>query len=438
MKWFLLSCLGLLCCVPAAAVEVLEVKSPGGIRAWLVEEHALPLVAVKIAFTGSGFAHDPEGKEGRAGMAAALLMEGAGDMDSEAFNEALEDHAVRLSFSVDEDMSRLTLESLAEHKSKAFSYLGQALTRPRFDDSAMERVRRQTLSLILQQEQTPGYILRRGWQKLAYGDHPYGQPVLGTREAIAGMTRGDLLNFTRHYLTRQNMVIGVVGDITPEELGQLLDTHLAELPARYQPDSDVPDIALPETAQQIVIDHDIPQTMVMFGTQGIRRTDPDFYNAYVMNQILGGGNLSSRLAVEIRVKRGLAYSAYAMLDPMFHAASWRGGFATRNEEAGAALEVLRATLEDFAQNGPTDEEMEDAKRYITGSFVLNLGSNADIASYLVTMQLYDLGRDYLDRRNAIMNAVRKEDVTRVAKRLTAPDKLLVIMVGEPVLKAVSP
>ncbi len=150
---------------PALATEVKEVVSPGGFKAWLVEEHVLPLVAVKIAFTGSGSAYDPAGKEGRSNMTAALLMEGAGDMDSRAFNEALENNAIELNFGTDEDLFRASLESLSEHKEKAFSYLGMALTKPRFDDSALERVRSQTLSLLTQEEQEPGYLLHRGWQQ---------------------------------------------------------------------------------------------------------------------------------------------------------------------------------------------------------------------------------------------------------------------------------
>lgn len=423
----------------ALANQVQEIITPKGIKAWLVEEHTLPLVAMKIAFKDAGFAYDAAGKEGCAGMAAALLMEGAGDLDSQAFNEALEDHAIQLSFTVDEDMLRLALNSLSEHKDKAFYYLGLALTKPRFDATALERVRGQTLSLLTQQEQSPAYILHRAWQKMAFGTHAYAHPLLGTREAVGAMTAADFSGFAQHYLTRGNMVIGVVGDITPAELAKLLDANLGSLPEKPAPDVTVGEVALPVQARQIVTQHDIPQTMVMFGTNGIKRTDPDYYTAYVMNQVIGGGgSLTSRLGKEIRIKRGLAYGVYTGLDSMFHAGMWQGAFATRNDKVGSALDILRTTLADFAANGPTDEEMSDAKRFLTGSFVLNLDSNEDVANYLISMQLYNLGRNYFEVRNQLISAVRKEDVKRLAAKLTRPENLLVVMVGKPNLAAGAP
>lgn len=419
---------------PAFATEVKEVVSPGGIKAWLVEEHALPLVAVKIVFKDSGFAYDPASKEGRANMTSALLMEGAGDLDSRAFNEALENSAIQLNFGTDEDLLRASVESLSEHKEKAFSYLAMALTKPRFDSDAIERVRSQTLSIIKRQEQQPGYLVHRGWQKLAFGAHAYGNPFLGTKESVAKLGKSDLSDFARRYITRENMLVAVVGDITPADLGRLLDAHLAGLPARYDPDVKVKDMQLPQAAQQIVIDNDIPQSMIMFGAQGVKRDDPNYFAAYVMNYILGGnGSLSSKLSQEIREKRGLTYSVNTQIDPMIFGASWHGGFSTRNAEVGKALETLRTTLKEYAENGPSDTDMADAKKYLTGSFVLGLDSNSDIANYLISMQLYNLGRDYLDKRNSLIKAVKKEDVKKMAAQLLTPDKLLVVIVGKPTL-----
>lgn len=419
----------------ASATEVKEVVTPKGFKAWLVEEHALPLIAAKVAFNNAGFAYDEKGKEGRAGMVAALLMEGAGDMDSHAFNEALENDAIELNFATDEDTLRASLESLSEHKDKAFSYLGLALTKPRFDNGAVERVRSQTLSILTQQERQPGYLLGRKWQQVAFGNHPYGQPVLGTKESIAKLATADFTSFTQHYVTRENIIIAVVGDITPQELSDLLDKNLSGLPEKYTPAMKLAPVTLPTQAKQEVVDLDVPQTMVVFGENGLKRDDPQYYAAYVMNHILGGGgSLSAKLAEEIREKRGLAYSVYSSLDPMTEGAVWRGGFATRNDQVGTALEVLRNTLKDFAAKGPTDKEMSDAKKYLTGSFVLNLGSNGEIASYLISMQINHLGRDYLDKRNGLMNAVKKEDVKAIAARLVDPSKLLVVMVGKPNLK----
>jgi zinc protease len=416
----------------AQATEVKEVVSPKGFTAWLVEEHALPLIAVKIAFKESGYAHDADGKEGRANMTAALLMEGAGDMDSRKFNEALESRAIALDMSADEDDFLVSLEALSEHKDKAFFYLGTALTKPRFDADAIERVRKQTQSAIIQQEQDPGFQLHRAWHQMAFGTHPYAKPEIGNKESVGKLGKDDLRYAASHYLTKENIIIAVVGDITPDELKKLLDTYLADLPARFEPDVTVKDVTVAASGNPVTIDFNIPQTMVAFGTGGVKRSDSDYFAAYVMNQVLGGGgSLTSRLGNEIREKRGLAYSVGTGVSPMTHSATWQGGFATRNEQAFAAKDVLISTLKDFVKNGPTDAEVSDAKQYITGSFVLNLDSNADIASFLLSMQLNHLGMDYLDKRNKMVEAVKRDDVFKMAKRLVDPDKLLIAMVGRP-------
>ena len=421
--------------VAAFATQVQEVTSAGGMKAWLVEEHSLPLVAVKLAFKDSGSAYEPVGKEGLVSMTAALMLEGAGDLDSNAFNAQIEGHAIQLNFGVDEDTFGASMECLSEHKEKAFEYMSLALRKPRFDSSAIERVRSQTLSVLLQQEQEPGYQLHRHWEQLAFGSHPYGAPTLGTKESIGSIGKSDLVHFTDHYLSKENLVIAVVGDITPAELKTLLDKHLGTLNDHYTADIKVDEVTLPAKGQQVVVDFDIPQTMILFGANGLKREDPDYYAAHVMNQIVGGGGaLNSLLGDEVRQKRGLAYGIGTQLAPMVHGAAWMGSVATRNEKVGEVLQVLRKTLKDFSHNGPSDKQMDDAKKHIIGSFVMNLDSNASIANFLINMQINHLGIDYLDKRNALMQAVRKDKVKAVAAKLLDPDQLLVVIVGKPHLE----
>lgn len=420
-----------LAAAPAQAAKVQEVKTPGGFTAWLVEEHAVPLVTVRLAFKESGQAHDPKGKEGRARFTAALITEGAGDMDARTFQEALESIAASLATDTDEDEFFMTLETLSEHKEEAFSLMGMALTKPRLDGDAAKRVRSQALSLLERREQAPHYRLRRAWQKHAYGDHPYGRSEFGTREGLSGLSPRDARNFIGRYLSKENIVIAVVGDITPQELSRLLDDNLSQLAERYDPDSEVPEFALTGKSEPVAVAFDIPQTMVAFGSPGLKRRDPDYFIAYVMNHILGGGStLSDRLGREIRQKRGLAYSVSSNLEPKTHAAAWAGYFATRTEQAGEAREVLIETLKDFVKNGPSQQELDDAKTFLTGSFVLNLDSNASIAGFLISMQISDLGRDYFEKRNAMVEAVTREQVQAMAGRLIDPDKLLVVTLGK--------
>ena len=414
------------------ATEVKEITSSNGFKAWLVEEHALPLVAVRITFRASGSAFDPDGKEGRANMTSALLMEGAGDLDARAFSDAVESRAIGMTMGVDEDLFNVSLESLSEHKDKAFYYLGLALTKPRFDTNAIERVKNQTLSIINEQQSRPGYLISRGWREIAFGAHPYGKEPLGTQATLPDLAKSDFENYAKRYLTKQNILVSAVGDITPEELSRLLDEHLGALPDRYDPDSSVAEVTLPTTAHTKTIALDVPQTMVAFGSAGIKRSDPDYLAAYVMNQILGGGgSLSAKLGREIREKRGLAYAVFSELDPLAHAGSWRGGFATRNEQVDDAISVLNDTLRDFANHGPADQEFKDAKTYLTGAFPLSLDSNADIAQFLIVMQLNQLGIDYLDRRNAMIEAITKDHVAAMAKKLADPARLQIVLVGKP-------
>ncbi len=421
------------------ATKVKEVVSEKGMKAWLVEEHTLPLVAIRVAFTGSGSAYDGEGNEGRANMVAAMLTEGAGDMNDREWNEALESRALEFNSSVDEDTLEVSMRALSEHKDTAFSYLGLALREPRFDSDAIDRTRRQSLSLLVQQEQSPRETLERRWRRQIYGDHPYAHMPLGSESSIRRLDRSDLREFAERHLTRENIMIAVVGDITPEELRLLLDKYLGGLPEHYKPEVIVPEAVITADGKPAVMDFDIPQTLVMFGTEGLKRNDPDYFTAHVMNQILGGdGALTSLLVQEIREKRGLAYSAYSAMKPLAHAASWQGGFATRNEQAGAALSVLQETLRRFAANGPTAAELATAKQYLVGSFMLRLNSNDDLASFLINMQFNNLGIDYLDRRNAMVAAVTRTKVKAMAKRLIDTDKLAIVMVGKPTLSPSAP
>jgi len=418
----------------SAQAEVKEVVSKSGIKAWLVEEHTLPLVAMRVSFEGSGFAYDKP--EGRANLAAAMLTEGAGDMGDRAFNTALEEKAIEMNTAVDADMLEVSMESLSEHKDIAFSYLGLALSKPRFDTDAVERARRQMLSTLAQAEQNPAYLLERGWAKQAFGDHPYGNPPWGTSHSLDRIDRYDLGRYVEKYLTRANMLVAVVGDITPAELSNLLDKHFSGLPEKYNPDVTVPEAKIADGGSKpVVLPYDIPQTQIAFVTPGLKRSDPDYIPAYVMNQVLAGdGNLTSKLGQEIREKRGLSYGAYSQLVPHTQGGVLEGGFATRNDEARRSAAVLRDTLQDFVKNGPTDAELARAKQYLAGSFLVKLDGNAELAAFLINMQHNKLGRDYLDKRDALIAAVGKSDVLAAARRLINPDKLILVMVGKPSVK----
>lgn len=413
----------------ALATDIQRVTSPGGITAWLVHEPSIPMLSVQIAWRG-GARLDPAGKEGLANLASGLLDEGAGDMDSRAFQIRLEDLAISLSFDAGKDNFYGKLKTLTKNRDEAFRLLSLAVSAPRFDAEPVERIRRQVLTGLIQDQEDPDTIASRLWFKRAFPNHPYGRPTDGTVDSVKAITAADLRKFAANRLARDNMIIGVVGDITAKELGPLLDKTFAALPAKAAP-YDVGDVWPAQDGAVMLVEKDIPQSVVMFGERGIKRNDPDWTAAYVMNYVLGGGGFTSRLMEEVREKKGLAYSVYSYLYPFEHTGVLLGGVGTKNAKVAESLKLVREQLRRVRDKGITAEELADAKTYLNGSFPLRLSSNASIARLLVTMQVDHLGIDYLDRRADLINAVTLDDVHRVAKRLLKPDKLIVVIVGKP-------
>ncbi|MCH6587396.1 MAG: insulinase family protein [Proteobacteria bacterium] len=414
---------------PAAAIEVQRVVSPGGIEAWLVEDHSNPIISLDMTFRG-GAALDPVGKGGLANLVSGLIDEGAGDLDSQAFQGQLQDLSIGLSFSAGLDTFSGDLKTLTENRDTAFELLRLALNEARFDAEPIARIRSQILAGLARSSEDPRVIVRRTLNKVLFPEHAYGRPASGTTESVTGLTVEDLRRFTAERFARDVLMIGVVGDITAQELAGLLDETFLGLPATAAP-VDLADTTPSGEGGVIVIEKDLPQSVVAFGHEGIGRADPDYYTAYVVNYILGGGGFSARLYKEIREKRGLAYSVYAYLNPLDHAALVMGGVATQNERVSESLDLIRAEWRRMAEDGPSEEELRDAKIYLTGSFPLRFSSSGRISGMLVGMQLNHLGIDYLDRRNALIEAVTLDDARRVARRLYDADKLTVIVVGRP-------
>lgn len=415
--------------VPVRAMDIKEVTSPGGINGWLIQDTTVPLFTMQFAFRG-GSALDPEGKEGLAEMVSGLLDEGAGELDSEAFQERLENNSISLRFSASTDSFGGSLKALTEHRDMAVDLLRLALTQPRFDAEPVERMRGQFLSRVRRRDERPGYLARRAWQNEIFGSHPYGRELRGTEASLKAITREDLEAFVARRFARDVLVVGAVGDIDEETFGRMMDEAFGDLPRGGAPIG-LPEAQVADAGKVLVTRRDIPQSIAVFGHRGIKRKDPDFYAAAIIGYVLGGGGLTSRLATEIREKRGLAYSVHIRLIPFDHAGIIRGRVATANARIAESLKLIREQWALIAGEGITPEELEDAKRYLTGSFYTRLNSTRRIARILVAIQLEDMGRDYLKTRNEKIEAVTMEDVRRVAKRLFHPDELTISIVGQP-------
>ena len=414
--------------VDAAAVNIKEVTSDGGIDAWLVEEPSIPFVALEIRIRG-GTSLDADGKRGAINLMMALVEEGAGDMDARAFQEARESLAASFSFRAFDDTMSISAQFLTENQDEALALLRSALVNPRFDQEAIDRVRAQVLSGIASDLKNPNRIAGAALNAAAFGDHPYGTNADGTVESVNALTRDDMIAAHQATFTRDRISVGAVGDITATELSDLLDDLLGALPAEGPPLPADVDFGL--EGGLTVIPYDTPQAVALFGHAGIERDDDDFFAAYIINQVLGAGGFESRLMTEVREKRGLTYGISTFLIPKFHAELYLGQVASANSTIAEAIEVTRAEWARMGSEGMTQEELDTAKTYLTGEYPLRFDGNAEIASILVGMQMIGLPPDYVINRNDFINAVTLEDINRVASELLRPEDLHFVVVGQP-------
>jgi zinc protease len=412
----------------ADAVEIKEVVSEKGIRAWLVEEHTVPVIAVSFAFEG-GAAQDPAGRPGVANMLSGLLDEGAGPLDSRAFQTALDEKSIDFSFDASRDTFAGSLRTLSENRDEAARLVGLALTEPRFDPEPVERIRSQIITGIKASARDPGEIANRAMMEAVFGGHPYARPSEGTAETVAAITVDDLNAYRNKILARDNLSVAVVGDIDAATLGPMLDKMFGDLPVKANRVGIAE--AAPREAESIDVPMAIPQAIIQIAGNGLKRDDPDFIAASVASYILGGGDFSSRLYREIREKRGLVYSVWLGLIPLDHAGLWFVSTSTRADQAGTVVALIEDEVKSFAEEGPTEAELAEAKAYLIGSYPLRFDSSTDIADQLLAIQLEDLGIDYVDKRNDLIAAVTIDDIRRVSKRLFGDDGKVVVRVGTP-------
>lgn len=420
--------LTILAALPARAIDIQEVTSPGGIQAWLVEDNSIPFVAVNIAFRG-GASVDDAGKRGAINLMTALLEEGSGDRNSTQYAEALEALGASVSFSVGDDSLNVSVRTLTENRDETADLVADALARPRFDTDAVERVRAQVQAVIKSDATDPNVIAAHEMARRAWGDHPYGTSLNGTADSVAALTRDDLIAAKDRVLARDRVIVSAAGDIDAAALGALIDRMLGDLPATATAPLP-PKAELKLTGETTVIKWDSPQTVVAFAQAGLPMADPDYFAAFVLDHILGGGGFSSRLMDEIREKRGLTYGVGTGLANQVLGETWQGGMATANDRTAEAVALVREVWGKM-RDGVTEQELNDAKTYLTGEYPLRFDGNSRIANILTGMQLMGMPRDYVNTRNAQIEKVTAEDVKRVAERLLDPAKMEFVLVGQP-------
>ncbi len=424
----LAACMALAAPPAQANVDILQVKSEKGVTAWLVEDYSVPIVTIRFSFKG-GNTQDPEGKEGLSELMSGLFDEGAGELDSDAFQTKLDDAGAEMRFGAERDRTFGSMRMLAEKKDEAFDLLKLAIQQPRFDAAPMDRIRAQIVSGIVANQRDPETAARVKWAEALYGAHPYARPDEGTEKSLATITADDLRDYHRRVFARDNLNVAVVGAIDAETVKRELDRLFGDLPERsdLRPVEKV-DLKLD---QEVRVDYDLPQTSLQLAYPGVPRDAPDFFAAYLMNHILGGGTFTSRLFDEVREKRGLAYGINSSLVTQEYASSLVIGTATRSDRAAETLGVIRDTVRRMAEEGPTEAELAAAKQYVIGAYALNnLDSSSAIASTLLSLQEEKLGIDYIDRRTALIEAVTLDEVKAAARKLLTADPAILV-IGPP-------
>lgn len=410
-------------------VDIQQFTTPGGVSVWLVTEPSIPIVSVQMAWRGGSVA-DPDGLEGLGQAVVYGMNEGAGDLDSLAFQTAMEELNMSFSCSNGAEWTSCSATMLSENAPASMALVANALTAPRYDEGPFQRFLREQEVTLKTRETSAGYLAWRAQSQALYPDHPFAREV--TPESLAALTPELARSHMRALMRKDGLLVTAVGNISPDELAPLIDTAVAALPET----SDLPavtPVTLPQmaAADPVIVSLPQPQSLVRFIGPAMDRANPDYFPAFVLNYTFGGGGFESRLMKTLRVDKGLTYGVSSSIDPNPSFTVWSGGGQTKNESAGDFITGIREEMQKFIDGGVTEAELSDAKAYLIGSYPLGFDSNAKIAGNIMSVRQDDLGVDYFDRRNALIEAVTLEDVNRAAATYLAPGRYSFFVVGEP-------
>lgn len=412
----------------AALLKVETVETPAGTTAWLMEDRTLPIITLHFEWRG-GTAQDPEALQGLTLLMASLLNEGAGPYDSRAFQDRLSFLGTEMRFDADRDSITAEIRMLRPHRNESLALFRSALSEPRFDEEAIMRMKHELKTLIRMRREDPSDRARDLWYASAFNGHPYASPSEGTPGTIDQISADDLRRHHQALMAQDNVIISAFGDISPRELKLVLNELLPALPAQHQTTSIA---AHPLQRDGVITEfHEGPQSAVFFGFAGVALNDADFYPAFVLNYILGGGGFASRLTEELREKRGLTYSVYSYLVDQSAAPLWIGGFTSDRSTVAQALTLVREEMAKLREDGVSEKELRDAKTYLEGSYALRFDSGMSIVQQMSFAQWFGLPENYFETRNQFIENVTLEAVNRVAREHLDPEKLLIQIVGTP-------
>ncbi len=412
-----------------AAVEVETTNLGHGVKAWYSVNDAVPVVDVVLSFEGAGSASDAEGKSGRAAFAASLLTEGAGALDSTAFRHALEEKAITIDASTEEDRLRIHIYCLREHAVRAGELLALALKSPLLAEADQARMKAEITSLIQQLDERPSYRAGRLLTERGFKGHPYANAPYGTAASLAALSAQDVKDYLATYVTRGNVLVAASGDVDSGLLKDMLKPVVEALNENDSGAVSVTRTTMVGGGEVLKAAMPVPQTSILFAAPAIARDDARFYALYLLNHILGGSALFSRLGEDMRQQKGLVYGVDTDLEMKRGASLIEGSMATRNASADEALEEVKKVLGELHDHGVTTEECADAKGYVLGAFARQLDSSRSVTNLLMSMQIHHLGEDYVTKREQLFTKVSCADINALAAELLAPSRFLFAVVG---------
>lgn len=411
----------------AATPQLQSWTTSKGAKVIFVETDALPMLDIRVVFD-AGSARDGE-LAGLAAFTNAMLTEGAGEWDADALAARLENRGIDMGSGSLRDMAWVSVRTLSEEPTRevAITTLAKVLAEPRFDAESIGRVREQMLVARRQLLQKPGGIASERFYRTLYGDHPYAHPPGGTEQSLQRIDKPQLQEFHRRNYVGANAVIAMVGAVDRKTAEQIAEQVAVGLPKGQH----APDLPGPKPVKGGELRQVFPssQTHILMGQLGIRRGDPDYFPLYVGNHVLGGSSLVSILGDEVRNKRGLSYSAYSYFSAMRAAGPFVMAAQTRNDKAEETLKVMRQTLRDFVQQGPSKEALGAAKKNLVGGFPLQIANNGKIAQYIAMIGFYDLPLDWLEQVPRRIEEVTLADVRDAFLRRIDPDSNITVVVG---------
>ena len=410
--------------------KIAAVVSPKkNLTAWVLEDHYLPIVSIRIAFTEAGFAYDPEKSQGLAFMASSLLDEGPADLTPLRYKKQLETLTSQISYDIDEDNFIITITTLEEHVDAICALLAKTIAHPSLDKKTVERIRKQINILLVKNNEQPEYIASQALKKAVFSAHPYGYPKYGSLATLPHITKEAIASYIKNTFSQENLMISFAGAITQQKAKSLLDDHFSSISATRTVSPSLPPVPTIEKQQTIRVNMAIPQTIVLFAMPAPHRNQKDFYATFIANHIFGGGGFESRLTKEIREKNGLAYTSYSQLELNQHSGLITGYLATENKSIAQSIDILDEQINMVQQKGVSLEEVQDAKSYLIYSFPLKMTQNSKLSAFLTAMQLYHLGKDFLEKRNHYIQSVTIEAINKAAKKYFRPDKMITVIVG---------